>query len=86
MTSRVKNAELLLFADGIKLFKRLHSLFGCHLMQLDVSNIAQWCKQKPLLLSANSKVMSLWRHRAIISSSDHLKKISIERVSLVQSI
>lgn len=87
IASCVKNVELLLFADDIKLFKSVHCHLDCDLIQHDVSNIAQWCKQNQLFLNPlKTKVISLCRRRAIINNTYHLEGNPIERVSIVRDL
>lgn len=67
VASKVENAEILLFADDIKLFTSVRFLNDCNFMQRIVNRIVQWSSHKTLSLNpSKTNVLSLCRrHEAV---------------------
>ena len=47
----IKNSHILMYADDIKIFRKIESPDDCLLLQMDLENIQQWCIANCLLLN-----------------------------------
>ena len=45
LPSRLRYSHCLMFADDVKLFKRVSSIEDCHELQTDLNSIADWCSE-----------------------------------------
>ena len=69
----IRNANILIYADDIKLFRTITSPIDRHLLQDDINRFSTWCNKNDLLLNTDKcRVISFSRKRA---SSDHIYSI-----------
>lgn len=87
LPSYVDNAQILLFADDIKLFMNIHSSIDCNALQHDVSQIAIWCAANSLSLNPlKTKVVSFSRRHTIIDCDYVLEGMPIKRLSVIKDL
>ena len=53
LPSAVTSSNILLFADGTKCYKTIHSSLDCHLLQLDLNSLTNWSHINHLLFKAS---------------------------------
>lgn len=83
----VKNAQMLLFADDIKIFMRIQSEDDCALLQNDVSRVSDWCFDNFLLINPDkTKQLTMCRKREIISYPYLLCNSTIQRVLQIRDL
>jgi len=64
----VKNCDLLMFADDLKLFSKIESLSDCSALQNDRNNLVSWCNSIGLQFNVNKcHSMTFLKHRFAIN-------------------
>lgn len=78
---------MLLFVDGIKLFRLTNTVEECVCLQHDMCSILKWCLCKCLVLSESKpKVFALSRKRYITQFCYTLDTTVISRVYLIPEV
>lgn len=86
IASCVKKDELLLFADNIKMFKRVDTPRDCNALQHDVNNILQWFLDNLLVNPTKTNVISLSRRHAVMHLIYFLGGTPMERVIVMKDL
>lgn len=82
-----KNSKVLLYADDIKLFRRVQSHSDCVLLQEDALQISQWCAKNYLPPNEQKiRTMSLTRKRDSLAFSYTIGGSVITRVSVIRDL
>lgn len=83
----VKNCEVLLFADDVKLFRTIKSQQDCILLQEDINNILQWNRFNRLDFN-NSKchLLTFTRKRVKLNFQYHIQNDIISTVSCIKDL
>jgi len=64
----VKNCEVLVFANDLKLFSKIESLSDCSALQNDFNNLVSWCNSIGLQFNVNKYYsMTFLKHRFAIN-------------------
>ena len=83
----VDSAELLMFADDIKLFMSVKSLVDCHVLQHDVLRVVQWCSANNLSLNPlKTNILTFCRRRSIVHYDYIIDGVTIKRASVVKDL
>uniref|UniRef100_A0A090XDL4 Reverse transcriptase domain-containing protein n=1 Tax=Ixodes ricinus TaxID=34613 RepID=A0A090XDL4_IXORI len=87
LPSQVHNSKALLYADDLKLFRKVDNAQDCFLLQNDVCSVEKWCKTNRLQLNLKkTSVMSMSRRHECIVFNCILSGSQIQRVSLVRDL
>ncbi|XP_022175933.1 uncharacterized protein LOC111038911 [Myzus persicae] len=77
----VKNCELLMFADDLKLFRKIDNLSDCSTLQNDLNNLVSWFNNIGLQFNVNKcHSMSFLRHRSPINYAYSINGSSVTSV------
>lgn len=81
------NTKVLLFADDIKIFLKIHSPSDCLKLQSDLNSFSEWTQDIGLTLNISKcHIITFSRKRQQIFHSYHLNDIQLERVYAVKDL
>lgn len=87
LTSCIKHTRFLLFADDMKLFTAVKTVYDCECLQRDIDSISAGCFSNDLLLNeSKTKVMSFSRKREILSFPYVLDSTNVTRVEVIRDL
>lgn len=79
-----KFCNCLLFADDLKIFKRIQSLNDAELLQSEINSLSHWCSRNKLLININKcSVMSFYRTSKPVIFNYHLDGNELCRVTSI---
>lgn len=87
VTRVIKSSKCLLYADDLKIFRRITSLNDCVALQNDISALNRWCQDNSLLLNVGKcTTMSFFRTRNPFRSEYHIEGATITRVTEMRDL
>lgn len=87
VSSVIVNSELQIYADDMKIFKKIESLNDALLLQNDLDNFFKWCKNNNLLLNVNKcALMCFTRRLNPICFNYCLNGISVSKTNSIKDL
>lgn len=87
VSSVIRNSSFLLYADDIKIFKEIHSVIDCRLLQSDLCSFSEWCRSNNLSLNiSKTKVMSFTRKTSSVPFLYSVNSVSLCKVCEINDL
>ena len=83
----IKNSELLLFADDLKIYSKVNSIQDCIQLQQDLQSVTRWCDENKLALNVSKcKTLSFSRKGNPINYVYSINGIALCKSALVKDL
>ncbi len=87
ITKVIKHSTCLLYADDLKLFRKVKTVLDCSAIQRDLDEISAWCHRNFLHLSINKcQVISFHRNKHPIHYNYEIDGTTLERVTEIRDL
>ena len=82
-----QHSEVLMFADDLKVFKKIETRLDSNLLQSDLDHLHTWCVENRLMLNpAKCKVIIFSKSRKLIDRSYNISDAQLERVNVIKDL
>lgn len=82
-----KDVQVLLFADDLKLFKRIRNIYDCLILQANLDEFFKWCEQNTLFLNIEKcQVIRFSRTHSHILHEYNLNNVKLTPVSQIRDL
>lgn len=83
----IKSSECSMYADDLKIYKRIRTVLDCTALQRDLEAVAMWCERNCLYLNIGKcKHMSFYRNRTPITFGYAIDEQQLERIYEVRDL